>query len=205
MIKYNKLSKIWEGADFPYPLPLDTFIGGTILDKLKETPNRVALINHDTNYELTCGELRVSSVRVAQNLTKLGIKADDVVGVICSHSELLSFLLTGCILIGAPVNPLDSSFSVSVIKHLFSQTRPKLVVCDNEMLERVEEALKELKNDAKVIVIDHEGVADTFHKLLTPTGTEDDFVAPKFKQNAEDKIAGILCSSGTTGPPKVRI
>lgn len=177
-------------------------MGEEILRNLKETPDRVAQICHETNYAMTCDELRISSVRVAQNLMKLGIGSNDVVGVMCRNSNEVTFLITGCVIIGAPFNPLDTTFNKDDIKHLFSQTLPKLVVCDLDIEKVAQEALRELENDCKVIVIDVEGESSTFNDLLEPTGTEEEFVAPKFVESAECKTLAIMCSSGTTGSPK---
>lgn len=177
-------------------------MGEEILRHLKETPARVAQICHETNYELTCDDLRISSVRVAQNLMKLGIGSGDVVGVICRNSNEVTFLVTGCILIGAPINPLDVTFNKDDIKRLFGQTLPKLVVCDLDTQKVAKEALSELKNDCKIIVIDVEGESSTFDDLLEPTGNEEEFIAPKFVEPADCKTLAIMCSSGSTGSPK---
>lgn len=199
MSKFNLDSKIWEGMKVPYPM--DTFFGEAILKKLKETSSRVCQINVDDDYELTCDELRIKSVRVAQNLTKLEIRSGDVVGIICRHTHELTMLLYGCVLIGAPVNPLDLSFTKNDIKHMFGQTKPKLVVCDSDQVAKVREALIELDNDARIYSIPYgESKQELkFSELLTPTGREEEFVYPKFNQPAEEKLLAIMCSSGTTG------
>lgn len=202
MVKFNPETKVWECSSVKYPYDSHTFMGEEILRNLKETPTRVAQIFHETNYELTCDDLRISSVRVAQNLTKLGVGSGDVVGVICRNSNEVTFLVTGCILIGAPFNPLDVTFNKDDIKHLFGQTLPKLVVCDLDIEKVAQEALRELKNDCKIIVIDVEGESSTFTDLLKPTGTEEEFIAPKFVEPADCKTLGIMCSSGSTGSPK---
>lgn len=204
MSYFNPESKVWEAPKVSYPFTLDTFMGDEILKKLKETPKRVVQIFHDESTELTCDELSLKSIRVAQNLTKFGVKADDVVGIICSHSHQLTFLLTACILIGAPVNPLDLFLSKYDIKHMFRQTVPKIVVCDLKVSQKVQEALNELNSEAKIFVMKEEMAdgASSFSALTVLTRIEADFIAPKFNTSADEKILAILPSSGTTGLSK---
>lgn len=204
MVKFNPETKLWQ-ADFePYPYSMDTFMGEIILEELKKSPQRVAQIFHDENSQLTCDELRLKSIRVAQNLRKFGVKADDVVGVICNNSHEVSFLFNGCILIGAPIHPLEPTFEKDDIKHLFRQTTPKVVVCEVDALSKVKEALSELKNKAKIFAMSNNDVdgASKFSDLIAPTHVEEDFEAPKFPQKSDEKLLAILCSSGTTGLPK---
>lgn len=204
MATFNEELKVWEGPKSPYPYPMDTYLGEEILKRLKETPNHVTQIFHEENSKMTFNDLRISSVRIAQNLMKLGLRADDVVGVICKNSNEVTFLLTACILAGAPINPLDLSFSKEDFVYLFGQMQPKFVVCDVEILEDVKESLKELKNDARIFITSKDKIEGilSFFDLLVPTGDEEDFVPPKFDKPANEKIAAIICSSGTTGKPK---
>jgi 4-coumarate--CoA ligase len=204
MASYNVQEKVWEGIKFPYRFPMDTFMGEEILRRLKEAPERVAQVVLETNKEVTYEELRISSVRIAQNLMKIGITHDDVVGVICKTSNEMSFFLTACVLIGAPMNPLDLSFTKDDIKHLFGQTQPKLVICDIEAFDKTREALKELELAAKIFVTSDAKIdgAGNLIDLMTPTGNEDDFISPKFDQPSDEKLLAIMCSSGSTGMPK---
>lgn len=204
MAKFHPELKMWQ-ADFePYPYTMDTFMGELILEELKKTPKRVAQIFHEESSQLTCEELRIKSIRVAQNLTRIGVKPDDVVGVICKNSNNVSFLFNGCVLIGAPINPLEPSFEKDDIKHLFRQTLPTVVVCEFDILPKVKEALSELKNEAKIFSMstNNDKGSFKFSELLEPTGNEESFVSQKFSQKSDEKLLAILCSSGTTGLPK---
>lgn len=202
MAEFNRQTKLWESKKIPYPFTMDTYFGEIVLKKLNENPSRVLQVSADDNRQLTCEELRVKSIRLAQNLTALGIKSSDVVGIICRHTHEVTIALYGCILIGAPVNPSDLSFTKNDIKHMFEQTKPKLVICDSDQVSKVREALSELRNDAKVYSISYgESSEDflSFNELIEPTGSEDNFIAPKFDERADEKVLSILCSSGTTG------
>lgn len=204
MTKFNSEAKFWESTKTSCPYSLDTFLGDEILRRLKETPDRVAQIFHDENREVTYKELRIASVCIAQNLIKFGIKTDDVVGVICRNSNEITFFLTACLLIGAPINPLDHSFTKDDIKHLFAQTQPKIVICDIEVVEKTQKALQELKLNSEIFVTAKKttgGLRNIFEFMIS-TGTEEDFVAPKFDKKVDEKLSAILCSSGSTGLSK---
>lgn len=150
--------------------------------------------------EMNCEELRLSSIRVAQNLSQLGVKEGDVVAMVCSSSKTVASILHGCILIGAPVNPLSPAFDKEIIRYMFELTEPKLIVCDCSVHEIVKEALDEIGNPSPIYTT--HGETSTANDLLFPTGTESDFSPPKFTQQANEKLLAILCSSGTTGKPK---
>lgn len=201
---FDRDTKVWTGNVGNYKFPMDTYIGEKLLKALDKTPDRVIQINHEQRKELLCKDLKVSSIRVAQNLQKLGIEAEDVVGFNCKNSHNVNALVYGCVLIGAVVNPLHVSFTKDGIKQMFGQTKPKIVFCDLEVYKVTKEALTELENDAKIFVLlgKIEGVSAA-KELLARTGIEGSFVPPKFDQPADKKLLGILCSSGTTGTPVI--
>lgn len=201
---FDRDTKVWTGNVGNYKFAMDDYLGEKLLNALNKTPERVIQINHEEKTELLCKDLKISSIRVAQNLEKLGIKSDDIVGFNCKNSHHVNSLVYGCVLIGAPINPLHVSFTKDGIMQMFGQTKPKIVICDSEVYELTKEALSELENDAKIFTLLKKipGVAFV-DELLAATGIEDDFVPPKFDLPADKKLLGILCSSGTTGTPVI--
>lgn len=177
MATFDSETKIWAGPKVPYEFASDTSIGAELLKNLALTPERVLHISHDEGMSMTCEETRLASIRVAQNLTKLGFKRGDIFGFICRNGLKLPPTLYGSILIGAPINPLDAGFKKDDIKHMFKQTKPKLVFCDADVYETAKSALNELDNDAMFITLGNEidGVSYV-EELFAPTGSEDSFV-----------------------------
>lgn len=204
MSTFNKETNIWSGNSIAYETPLDTYFGEIILQGFKETPDRVIQICHDEGaIETTCAEMRIQSIRVAQNLKSTGVIAEDVVGIVCRNSVHLKSLVYGCILYGCPINPLNASIHISDIVAMFKQTEPKLVFCDNNVYDDVKAALLELKNDAPVYTVLEKVDGVRFAEdLMNPTGTEEEYIPPKFENDASKKLLAILCSSGTTGSAK---
>lgn len=203
MTTFDAINKIWEGPKADYPRPLDNYFGEELLKTLNESPDAILEISHDENYSMTRREAKELTINLARNLTKLNVKPNDVIGVICRNSKYLSVLLYGCIVIGAPINPLDNSFDKKDIKHIFGLTKPSMVFCDAEVYHTTKLMLEELGNSAKIFTL-REKIAEVpfIEDLLQPTGETTEFVAPKFDEPADQKLLAIICTSGSTGFPK---
>lgn len=198
---YNSRTKIWTGDCNAYNYSLDIYYGDKLLEALDETPDRVLQINHEESGNLTCAETKLMSIRVAQNLQRLGIKPDDVIGFICRSSGNILPLIFGCALIGAPINPLHVSYTKEKIMTMFSKTRPKLVFCDHDLFNTTKDALREIKNNAMIFTLLKKiQVVPFVNELLVPTGTEYHFKPLKFDKRASEKLIAIVCSSETMGP-----
>lgn len=201
MGSFDVENKVWSGAKLPYPYPLDSFIGEEILKGLDATPDRILQINHDDQVIYTCRDVKLASIRVARNLIKLNIKSSQVVGLVCKNSSHLLPVLFGSFIAGAPFNPV--LFAKDEIISIFSKSSPKIVFCDHDLYELTKESLDELKSDALIYTMIEKIPGVHFvEELLEPTGDEDEFVPEKFSENATEKLAAIMCSSGTTGPSK---
>jgi acyl-coenzyme A synthetase/AMP-(fatty) acid ligase len=105
--KFNPETKVWEGVKIPYPFPLDIHVSELVLEGLKKTPNRVIQLNYDDGTEMTCDELRVKMIRMAQNMRQVGIKEDDVVGIVCENSVDLMVFVNAIYQLGAIVGAMS--------------------------------------------------------------------------------------------------
>lgn len=201
---FNQETKIWEAPKSPYPYSMDVYLGEVILKTCSATPDRVLQIHHEENRSLTCRELRGSAIRVAENLIAIGIKPDDVIGVISRNSNFLTCFLTGAILMGGIVHPLDHSLTTDNISQLYAQTTPKLIICDPEILSSLQDALEAINLRPIVYIVSkecEEGMPSAYD-LLNSTDNTTEFVAPKFDKKADEKLLAILCSSGISGLQK---
>ena len=176
MASFNRETKVWDGEKVEYPFTNDTSVGAEILKNLAATPKRVLHVCHDDETAMTCDETRLNAIRIAQNLTKLGYKAGDNIGIICTNSTYLPPTLYACLLIGAPINPLDVAFKKDDIVQMFGQTKPKLVFCDNDVYGTLKEAMDELKSNAAIYTLrDVIDEVSFISELIEPTNTESDF------------------------------
>jgi acyl-CoA synthetase (AMP-forming)/AMP-acid ligase II len=182
---------------------MDVTLGELLLESLAKTPDKVLQVCADDNSILTCEQLRISSIRIAQYLKVIGIKSDDVIGMVLRQSHFATCFINGSILMGANVNPVDASLSDEDIRYIYMQTKPKIIICEHDAINKVEKALKDVDFHFRIYTTSDE---PSFYlkakNFLKPTNEEENFIAPKFNKFVDEKILAILCSSGTTGKPK---
>ncbi|KAG4077937.1 hypothetical protein HA402_013437 [Bradysia odoriphaga] len=200
-LTYDEENKLWKAFETPVSHK-NVYIGEKIIENLKKSPDKLLQIFHDDEQRLYTGNFVTSIVRVAQNLINIGIKPNDVAGVVCMNSNATTIFINACILIGVPPNPIDPLFTVDDVCNMFGQTKPKLVLCDSDVYPTVEKALKSINCRTMIYTNGKVAGSKSFDELLTPTGMEDAFVVPTFDEPIDEKIVAIVCSSGTSGPSK---
>ncbi|KAG5680303.1 hypothetical protein PVAND_009820 [Polypedilum vanderplanki] len=201
--KFNSNTKIWHGPSYTHPFPMDYMLSDYIYEKLCSDSENIVQINADDDSKLKAKELKLMSIRVAQNLVKIGVKEDDVVGMITHQSHFTTSFILGCVFMGALPNPLDENLSESDIRIIYKQTKPKIIICDDKAIYKLESALENV--DFEFVIYstsrEHEKYQST-KIFLNPTNVEENFMMPKFSKPSDEKLVCILCSSGTTGTSK---
>lgn len=202
MTTFDEPTKTWSGPYKAHKFREDATLGEILLESLSKAPGNIAQICDSDGIKLTCGQLTILSVRVAQNLKNFGYKHGEVVGLVTKNSTYLTPVVFGCFLAGLPINPLDPSFEKEDIAHLFMQTKPAIVFCDAECLKNVREAVKDLDVTPRVFtLLDKVDGFEYVDVLLRETEEEDEFELPDIKDTSST-VCAILCSSGTTGRSK---
>lgn len=121
--------------------------------------------------------MREKTVRAALNLQARGYKEGNVFTIIARNSENVTPVTIASFCIGCPINPLNISYGKAEIKHMLNITKPSLVLCDADVYDKVDECLKELENDAKIITFNGKvGDAEQIEDLLVETGAESTFM-----------------------------
>uniref|UniRef100_A0A182VSQ3 AMP-dependent synthetase/ligase domain-containing protein n=1 Tax=Anopheles minimus TaxID=112268 RepID=A0A182VSQ3_9DIPT len=203
---YNPLTHIWTGLATPPLYNTNQSIGQLILTMMQRCdPEHVTQISADIDQGLpvTCREMYLRTVRIAEHLRQLGYGKDTPMAALASRNgEHVAPVMFACFTLGIPVNTLDVAFSVMDFAHMFNVTRPVLVFCESNILSVVREAAKRVEIDPQYILFeDHiDGYCHVLD-LLEGTGTEDLF-EPAVLDDPSTHVAAILCSSGTTGMPK---
>lgn len=98
---------------------------------------------------MTFDEIRIKTVRAAQNLQAHGYQPKQVVGFMVKNSDFVAPIFFASIAIGCPISPLDPSFKKPELIHLLNITKPVLIFCDVTCYDLLNECLTELGNAAK--------------------------------------------------------
>lgn len=112
---------LWNGPEHFENYKQDDTIGEALLRAL-DGRTRVVQISADNGIQLTNTEIRRKTIRVAQNLLKLNITKNDVLGFCTRNSHYLAPVVFGAMVIGAPVNPLDPSYQICLFMNLKNYT-----------------------------------------------------------------------------------
>uniref|UniRef100_A0A336K7L6 CSON003269 protein n=1 Tax=Culicoides sonorensis TaxID=179676 RepID=A0A336K7L6_CULSO len=202
---YDPKSKIWIGSQNKCIFNPEIGLGEIILAVLARTPNKITQISADNGVKLTCSQLRVKSIRLAENLKRKGYKFGDIIATVSRNNHDISAVIFGCNIIGAPVNCLDPNFTVTEISDLLMITKPKLIFCEYYNLKNVQSALIEINLKSEIILTGdevHEDMPHVTSLYEEIAGLDEKIYIPLSIPNPSQHATVILCSSGTTGKSK---
>ena len=113
----------------------------TILDKfdywLKEEPNKDLVVFKDKKY--TYKEVDLISNRIANELVKLGVKAEDKVSILISKSEYVVIASLAVIKSCAAYQPLDVSYPKERLNFMVKDAASKVVIAEREYIDLLDE------------------------------------------------------------------
>uniref|UniRef100_A0A182K5K1 AMP-dependent synthetase/ligase domain-containing protein n=1 Tax=Anopheles christyi TaxID=43041 RepID=A0A182K5K1_9DIPT len=200
---YDANSRTWYGVQNVSIYNPKTNVGEVLNHILLRTPDRIIQIDMDTDSRLSCAEFRMRMIRFAQHLTDVGLRKGDIVAMANGNSENVAPLACALMTLGAPFNPLAPGFNVEDMAHMLRLTQPKIVFCDEANVEVVRKAVRSVFDGEIPIYVFESKRDDVRHAedLLKPTGREEQFI-PAHLGDSHELLSMIVCSSGTTGPPK---
>jgi long-chain acyl-CoA synthetase len=159
-----------------------------LIDSAAEDAGRPALRMDDA--VLTYGEFRDAALRVAASLRARGVAPGDRVGMVLPNVLSFPVVFYGALLAGAAVVPMNPLLKAREVEYYLRDSGARLVVALGPSAEPVTEAARTVGIDAVTVgpALPEELMADE------PLG------APV--ERADDDLAVILYTSGTTGQPK---
>lgn len=152
--------------------------------------DRVALVDADYNKNYTYSECFTNSCRLANALReRYGIQKGDRVALLAQNEIESVFLFFALQRLGAVLVPYNFRLTKTEMEYLVDDTKPSLLIYQNEFAETVQE----LQFDRAL------SFENIFKALVTDEGISSD---PGVFQAQWDDACMILYTSGTTGKPK---
>lgn len=169
MAFFDPISGILHGNKLPQIYSDNVSVGQVLLNVLHKSPEKVIQVSDDDDVELTCFQMKELMTNIAKNLYKIGYKSGDIAGLISKNSTFVAPLVFACLLLRLPINPVDTSFSVSKIVELYKTTKPKIIFCDHDIVDKLLTSLAILQSEARVVILT-EKINDLAHisEFLSP-------------------------------------
>lgn len=162
-------------------------------------PDRVAVISNDR--QLTYAELNRAANRLANNLSKLGIKKGDRLAFLLPNSIEIIILWHATQKIGATALPINLRYHASEIVGILKDSASRILVHGTRLLEMVrDEVLPECPGIEQVFYVSTDGRAG-LGRELSPLIESGDEREPWVDLSGDDESV-ILYTSGTSGNPK---
>jgi len=151
------------------------------------------LIAPETGHVLTYAQLKADSIELGRYLVAQGLAKNDKVALMLHNGYQTGRLLIGVMYAGFTVAPLNLLSQPAQLAYVLEHSDTRLVFTSAELAERLHTAVKDIRRDIKVMVIDPDataiaGIATRANAELLPVSDGDD--------------ALLMYTSGTTGKPK---
>lgn len=150
LVIFDPINKIWSGEKLESIYNTDVSVGFLILNVLRQNPSKITQVSHETNVEVTCGQMFSRTIKIIKHLTSIGCKQGDIIGIVAGNSEHLAPVVFACLTLALPVNPLASFMNDDEIIYMYSKTKPKVIFCDPICVEKVQRTCLKMELDAKL-------------------------------------------------------
>src|SRR5277367_3242687 len=158
-----------------------------------DNPNRLAIETIDGQH-ISYGDLIARAGQMANVLVGSGVKPGDRVAAQTEKSVAGLVLYLAAVRAGAVYLPLNTAYTLNELEYFITDAEPSLVVCDPSKVEGISAIAA--KVGAKVLTLGADGKGS-----LTGAAAK---AKPEFTTvaRADDDLAAILYTSGTTGRSK---
>jgi len=170
----------WNDTKTEYPS--DKCIHELFEEQAERTPDAVALVFGDR--EVTYRELNQRSNQLAHHLRKLGVEADEPVGICVERSIEMMVGVLGILKAGGAYVPLDPSYPQERLVFMLRDSRAALLLTQGKLRQR-------LPGDCHILCLDTDW----------PRIAEEENWDPDLSVNAGN-LAYVIYTSGSTGEPK---
>ena len=164
-------------------------------------PNKTAIVYNDRRYNYTEFQTRVN--RLANALTKVGVKQGDKVAFICPNTPPMLEAHFAVPMIGAALVTINIRLASHEIAYIVNHSDSKVFFVDNEfagLVKPVLDKLTQVKTFVNICDVNDETPLDGMdYETFLNTGSDQPVICPTIHEN---EIISINYTSGTTGLPK---
>lgn len=165
-------------------------------NKFSQAGDRVALRMPETGLQWTYKQLAERAAQYASLLTEEGLQPGDRVAVqVEKGAEALAIYL-GVLQSGGTYLPMNTAYTKTELKYFVENAEPAFVVCSSKQTEAFSEINQQVEKTFKRFTLDGDSVGticDAANAMAKEFATV---------ERAENDLAAILYTSGTTGRPK---
>jgi long-chain acyl-CoA synthetase len=166
----------------------------------------VAIRTKDDAFTITWGELRDRVDSLAAGLHALGLGRGDTLALMIGNRPEFHICDLAAMMVGATPFSIYGTYTAEQIQYLVSDADAHILICEQQYLDRIVEARKELPNLEHIIVVDGGDGEPTRPGTLALADVE----ASDAEFDVEASVAALeptdvltlIYTSGTTGPPK---
>lgn len=204
-IKFDGVNRIWSSCE-----EASTFLCnesesiGQILFKALSATDRTSIIQINVTEltELTTQEVLSMSSKIALKMLSMGIKQSDVIGIMASGTSYVMPVCFAAFFVGTPFQSIEISLDKESVLHLWNITKPKLIFCDGDVYDFVNEVCHQLDLNCTIFTLNnHKKGVENIEIILENERIEQHSFTPVVV-NDLDATAVLCCSSGSTGPQK---
>src|SRR3989440_6908054 len=168
----------------------------------EQQPDRVALRNRDDSVSITWGEVRERVDALAGGLAKLGVGRGDTVALMFGTRPEFHISDLAAMMLGATPFSIYPTYTPEQIQYLLTDSAARVAIVEQNFLERMLEARRELPDLDHLIVVDGDAPPGVT-PLGDVEGADPDFdVEASWRAIGPDDLLTLIYTSGTTGPPK---
>jgi len=204
----NIVRSEFPDVHIPRDISVPAFIWNHNVDKF---PHKIALVDGVSEKSYTFEEASDECKKVGFLLqAEFGVTKGDVVGFFLPSCPEYLTCLTGVIGMGATATTINPAYTVDELKFQLQLSKPKLMLTNPDIYPVVKEALAQIGNDSKVVIIGSSSSSSSDGDQF-PAGTYSfDHLVSQVDAKADaieyvvdpEGVAMLPHSSGTTGLPK---
>jgi len=167
-----------------------------------ERSSEVAIRTKGDAFTITWGQLRERVDALAGGLAGLGLQRGQTIALMLSNRPEFHICDLAAMMIGATPFSIYNTFAPEQITYLVSDADARILICEQQFLERVLQAREELPGLEHIVVVDGEAPAGTL-AMSEVEGSDTGFdVEASVARLEPSDVLTLIYTSGTTGPPK---